>query len=144
MIKLICVGKIKEGYLELLIRDYEKRINKYHKLSILEVKDSTMDAEAKEIMKHINSSDYVIALALEGKRFSSISFADLIQQTFNHYGCITFVIGGSYGLSLKVKKRAQLLLSFSDMTMPHGLFRGVFLEQLYRAFKINNNEMYHK
>ncbi|MDD5836517.1 MAG: 23S rRNA (pseudouridine(1915)-N(3))-methyltransferase RlmH [bacterium] len=144
MIKLICVGKIKEKYLSDLIADYAKRINKYHKLNVIELKDSDIVSESKEIIKHIGSNDYVVALAIEGEEMSSLEFAKFLNNTFNHYGTITFIIGGSDGILENIKMSANKKLSFSKMTMPHGLFRGVFLEQLYRAFKINNNETYHK
>ncbi len=144
MIKLICVGKIKEKYLSDLIADYAKRINKYHKLNVIELKDSDIVSESKEIIKHIGSNDYVVALAIEGEEMSSLGFAKFLNNTFNHYGTITFIIGGSDGILENIKMSANKKLSFSKMTMPHGLFRGVFLEQLYRAFKINNNETYHK
>lgn len=144
MIKLICVGKIKEKYLSDLIADYAKRINKYHKLNVIELRDSDIVSESKEIIKHIGSNDYVVALAIEGEEMSSLEFAKFLNNTFNHYGTITFIIGGSDGILENIKMSANKKLSFSKMTMPHGLFRGVFLEQLYRAFKINNNETYHK
>lgn len=144
MIKLICVGKIKEKYLSDLIADYAKRINKYHKLNVIELKDSDIVSESKEIIKHIGSNDYVVALAIEGEEMPSLEFAKFLNNTFNHYGTITFIIGGSDGILENIKMSANKKLSFSKMTMPHGLFRGVFLEQLYRAFKINNNETYHK
>lgn len=144
MIKLICVGKIKEKYLSDLIADYAKRINKYHKLNVIELKDSDIVSESKDIIKHIGSNDYVVALAIEGEEMSSLEFAKFLNNTFNHYGTITFIIGGSDGILENIKMSANKKLSFSKMTMPHGLFRGVFLEQLYRAFKINNNETYHK
>ena len=144
MIKLVCVGKIKEKYLSDLIADYAKRINKYHKLNVIELKDSDIVSESKEIIKHIGSNDYVVALAIEGEELSSLEFAKFLNNTFNHYGTITFIIGGSDGILENIKMSANKKLSFSKMTMPHGLFRGVFLEQLYRAFKINNNETYHK
>lgn len=144
MIKLICVGKIKEKYLSDLIADYAKRINKYHKLNVIELRDSDIVSESKEIIKHIGSNDYVVALAIEVEEMSSLEFAKFLNNTFNHYGTITFIIGGSDGILENIKMSANKKLSFSKMTMPHGLFRGVFLEQLYRAFKINNNETYHK
>ena len=144
MIKLICVGKIKEKYLTDLILDYSKRINKYHKFNIIEVKDSNIEDESKEIIKNIGKNEYVVALAIEGKQMNSLEFASFINETFNHYSCITFIIGGSDGILENIKNAANLKLSFSKMTMPHGLFRGVLLEQIYRAFKINNNETYHK
>ena len=144
MIKLICVGKIKEKYLTELILDYSKRINKYHKFNIIEVKDRNIEDESKEIIKNIGKNEYVVALAIEGKQMNSLEFANFISDTFNHYSCITFIIGGSDGILDNIKNAANMRLSFSKMTMPHGLFRGVLLEQVYRAFKINNNETYHK
>ena len=145
MIKIICLGKIKENYLKELIDDYRVRINKYHKLEIIELKDeNNLDIEEKNIVKFIGNNDYVIALDINGKSFDSVSFAKMIDETFNHFGTITFIIGSSYGLSDNLKKKADLRLSFSKMTFPHGLFRGILLEQIYRAFKINNNETYHK
>ena len=144
MIKLICVGKIKEKYLNYLISDYEKRINKYHKFQIIEVKDSNIIEEAKLIEKYIGGNDYVVSLAIEGEMMNSLEFASFIDKIFNHYSCITFIIGGSEGILENIKKKSNKRLSFSRMTMPHGLFRGVFLEQIYRGFKIINNETYHK
>ena len=144
MIKLICIGKIKEKYLTDLIADYEKRINKYHKLQIIEVKDSNINEEAKLIEKYIGNNDYVISLAIEGEMMNSVEFAAFIDKAFNHYSCLTFIIGGSDGILETIKDKSNKKLSFSKMTMPHGLFRGVFLEQIYRAFKIINNETYHK
>ena len=144
MIKLICVGKIKEKYLTDGINDYFKRINKYHKLEIIEVEDSIPSSEEIKIMKHIDSRDYVITLEIEGKNLSSPQFADKLDKTFISNSNITFVIGGSYGLSDNIKNRSNYKLSFSNMTFPHGLFRLIFLEQLYRCFKILNNETYHK
>lgn len=144
MIKLICVGKIKEKYLTDLINDYEKRINKYHKLQIIEVKDSNINDEAKLIEKYIGNNDYVISLAIEGEMMNSVEFASFIDKIFNHYSCITFIVGGSDGILEIIKDKSNKKLSLSKMTMPHGLFRGVFLEQIYRVFKILNNETYHK
>ena len=144
MIKLICVGKIKEKYLTDGINDYFKIINKYHKLEIIEVEDSIPSIEETKIMKHIDNRDYVISLEIEGKNLSSTEFADRLNKTFISHSNITFVIGGSYGLSDNIKSRSNYKLSFSSMTFPHGLFRLIFLEQLYRCFKILNNETYHK
>ena len=144
MIKLICVGKIKEKYLTDGINDYFKRINKYHKLEIIEVEDSIPSIEETKIMKHIDNRDYVISLEIEGKNLSSTEFADRLNKTFISHSNITFVIGGYYGLSDNIKSRSNYKLSFSSMTFPHGLFRLIFLEQLYRCFKILNNETYHK
>lgn len=144
MIKIICLGKLKEKYLEDLVNDYYKRINKYHKLEIIELKDENIEVEAKNILKYINNTDYVITLEIDGKMIDSLELAKLIDNTFLNYGVITFVIGSSYGLHESIKKRSNLALSFSKLTYPHGLFRGILLEQIYRAFKINNNESYHK
>ena len=95
-------------------------------------------------MKNIKEKDYVITLEIEGKEIKSEDFAKLIDNTFNTSSTITFVIGSSTGLDDTIKKRSNYALSFSKFTFPHGLFRGILLEQIYRAFKINNNENYHK
>ena len=144
MIKIICVGKIKEEYLNLMINDYTKRINKYHKLQIIEVKDSNIEEEKKEINKHIDSKDYIITLAIEGKKLNSVELANMLDKLFINYSNITFIIGGSMGIANEIKNKANYLLSFSDFTFPHGLFRAILLEQIYRSFKIINNETYHK
>ncbi len=145
MIKIICLGKVKEKYLNDLIDDYKKRITKYHKIEIIELKDTNdLSAEQIDIEKHIGNQDYVIAMDINGKELSSVEFADKINETFNHYGTITFIIGSSYGISEDLKKKAHFRLSFSKVTFPHGLFRGILLEQIYRSFKIMNNESYHK
>ena len=145
MIKILCVGKIKENYLKELINDYQKRINVYHKLEIIELKDSDIETESKEIIKNINEKDYNILLDIKGKKYNSIQFSELINNTFiNGYGTITFIIGASNGVTEEVKTKCNELLSFSDLTFPHGLFRGILLEQIYRSFKIINNESYHK
>lgn len=144
MIKLICVGKIKERYLTEGIEDYFRRINKYHKLEIIEVDDSVPDIEEGKIIKYIDNRDYVITLEIDGNSLSSIELAEKIDKTFISNSNITFIIGGSYGLSDNIKKRSNYKLSFSRMTFPHGFFRMIFLEQLYRSFKILNNETYHK
>ena len=145
MIKIICHGKIKEKYIEDLIQDYKKRISKYHKIEIIELKDyDNLEQEKNIIEKHIGNQDYVIALDIDGKIYDSEQLAKLIDSTFNCHGTITFIIGSSYGLHQEIKDRANLRLSFSKLTFPHGLFRGILLEQIYRAFKILNNESYHK
>ena len=144
MISIVCVGKIKESYLKDMIEDYLKRINKYHKLSIIELKDSDINNEEKEIVKYLKKDAYKIALDINGNSYDSVSFAKKINDTFNHYGEITFVIGGSDGIGINAKNMCDERLSFSDLTFPHGLFRAILLEQIYRSFKINNNETYHK
>ena len=145
MIKIICLGKLKEKYLVDLVSDYTNRINKYHKLELIELKDEEdLEREANNIFKYIGKNDYVITLEIEGKEIDSVSFAKLIDETFITHSTITFVIGSSTGLSNKIKDRSNYKLSFSKLTFPHGLFRGILLEQIYRAFKINNHENYHK
>ena len=144
MIKIICVGKIKEKYLRDAIDDYMLRLTKYHKVSIIELEDSNEKEEAEKILKNINSKDYVISLDIEGNQISSTEFASKIDNLFITYSNIVFIIGGSYGLDKKVKERANYSLSFSKLTFPHQLFRVILLEQLYRNFKILNNETYHK
>ena len=145
MIKIICLGKLKEKYLTDLVSDYARRINKYHKLELIELKDEEdLEREANNILKYIGKNDYVITLEIEGKEMDSISFSRLIDETFITHSTITFIIGSSTGLSDKIKIRSNYKLSFSKFTFPHGLCRGILLEQIYRAFKINNNELYHK
>ncbi len=145
MIKILCLGKIKEKYLIDLINDYQKRINKYHKLEIIELKDEdNLQKEEQSILSHINPKDFIITLEIEGKELTSKELATLIDKTFITHSSITFIIGSSLGLSNKIKEFANFSLSFSKLTYPHGLFRGILLEQIYRAFKINNNENYHK
>lgn len=145
MIKILCVGKIKENYLKDLIEDYKKRISKYHNVEIIEVKDEdSLEKERDYLMKYIHSKDYVITLEILGKMLTSEELSLKIENTFNHFPCITFVIGSSLGLHDDIKIRANEALSFSKMTFPHGLFRGLLLEQIYRSFKIINHESYHK
>ena len=144
MIKIICVGKLKERYLIDLVDDYVKRVNKYHKLELIEVKDSNIKDEALEIEKHINSRDFVDTMEIGGKKLNSIEFSKKIDNWLMTYGNITFIIGGSDGIDESIKKNSNYALSFSDLTFPHGLFRGFLVEQIYRSFKIINNETYHK
>lgn len=145
MIRVLCVGKIKENYLNELINDYSKRISKYHKLEIIEVKDNDdIRKETRELLKYISAKDYNIALSIEGNTYDSVTLANKIDDLFNKYSCITFIIGGSNGLEKEVVSLCNEQVSFSKFTFPHGLFRGILLEQIYRTFKINNNERYHK
>lgn len=145
MIKILCVGKIKERYLQDLINDYLKRISKYHKIEIIELKDdSNYQKETSNLLEHIKTSDYNIALDIKGKMIKSEEFASIIDKTFLTNSTITFIIGGSLGLNEEIKNKCQQVISFSHLTFPHGLFRGILLEQIYRSFKILNNEAYHK
>ncbi len=143
MINIICVGKIKEKYLSEMINDYCKRINKYHKLNIIELKDSNIKEEGDLILKAIKNS-FVVTLEIEGTNLSSKVLAQNIDLWLAHYANISFIIGSSDGLDERIKNIANYHLSFGNNTYPHGLFRGLLLEQIYRAFKINNNETYHK
>lgn len=144
MIKVICVGKLKEDYLKDGVMDYYKRIGKYHKIEIIGVNDSDIIHEGDEILKYIGDRDYVVSLCIEGENISSVDLADKIDKTFINYPCITFIIGGSDGIRNDIKDRSNYKLSFSKLTYPHGLFRLILLEQIYRSFKIINNESYHK
>lgn len=144
MIKIICIGKIKENYLKDAINDYQKRISKYHKIEIVELPDSNIDNEKELIKKNINSKDYIITMEIEGNMLSSIELSEKIDKTFITNPSITFIIGGSTGLHQEIKNISNYKLSFSKLTFPHGLFRLILLEQIYRSFKILNNESYHK
>ncbi len=145
MIKILCIGKLKESYLNELIKDYEKRIKKYYDINIIEVKDEiSLEKEKEHLIKQISPKDFVITLEIEGKMKTSEEFAELLEKTFITHPNITFIIGSSLGLHEEIKKRSNLALSFGLLTYPHGLFRGILLEQIYRAFKINNHETYHK
>lgn len=155
MIKIIAIGKIKEKYILDGIDEYLKRLKKFNKVEIIELKEypsydesesninKTKIEEGKEILSKIGS-EYVIALDPNGIMLDSIDFSKKIESIFNNSSDISFIIGGSYGLSKDVKERANYLLSFSKLTFPHQLFRLVLLEQIYRAFKILNNETYNK
>ena len=157
-IRIICVGKIKENFYREAIAEYAKRLSKFTSFSIVEVPDEKTDEKAsqkenelvlskegKRILEQIGNDDYVISLCIEGKPLSSVDFSKKISDVLlNGYSNIDFLIGGSLGLSDEVKKRSDFKLSFSEMTFPHQLMRVVLSEQIYRAFKIINNEPYHK
>ena len=120
-------------------------------IEIIKVPDNKTDdykvsikKEKEQIERHISEKDYIVSLAIEGKELTSIEFADFIDNTQSTYSNITFIIGGSCGLSEEIKLKSNKLLSFSKQTFPHQLFRVMFLEQLYRDYKIKNNETYHK
>ena len=150
MIKIITVGKIKEKYLPDAINEYLKRLSKYTKINLIEVPDEnfditkTLETEKKSILKYVSEKDYIITMEIEWKVLSSIEFARKIDEIQINNSNICFIIGGSYGLSDEIKKMSNFKLSFSKMTFPHQLFRLILLEQIYRAYKINNNESYHK
>ena len=155
-VTVICVGKIKEKFFREAVSEYSKRLSKFCKLNIIEVDDEEAgqnlsealetiikDKEGERILKKIPSSAYVITLEIEGKKYDSLS-KNIENLCIKGYSNICFIIGGSLGLSDTVKKISNEKLSFSDMTFPHQLMRVVLLEQIYRSFKIINNEPYHK
>ena len=144
MIKIICVGKLKEQYLKEGIQDYYNRINKYHKLEIIELPDSNIDKEKELILKNIKEKDYIITLDIEGNNLTSKELSEKLEKTFITNSNITFIIGGSDGIHKEIKNLSNYSLSFSKQTFPHGLFRLILLEQIYRCFKISNHESYHK
>ncbi len=151
MIKIITVGSIKEKYLKDAIDEYLKRLKKYTNIELIEVKDEglveetkAIQLESEKINKYISPKDYIITLEIEGKEYTSTEFAEKLNQIQIETSNIVFIIGGSYGLSSELKQKSNLHLSFSKMTFPHQLFRVLLLEQIYRAFKILNNESYHK
>ena len=152
MIKIVCVGKVKDKNLLSLINDYTKKINSYHKLEIVEVKDEpirdnplqVLNTEGNRLLEKIQDDEYVILLDLHGKAIDSVSLANKIDKLFISHPKITFVIGGSLGLSENIRKRANEAIKLSDLTFLHQMTRLILLEQLYRCFKILNNENYHK
>lgn len=147
--KIICVGKIKEEFFVDAIEEYSKRISKYTKLEIIQISDEANESvalkkEGEKILSKIKDNDYVVTLEIEGNSLTSLEFAKKIDNNFGSNKNLTFVIGGSYGLDDLVKQRSDYKLSFSKFTFPHQLFRVILLEQIYRAYKINHNENYHK
>ena len=144
MIRIICVGKIKESFYRDAISEYMKRLQKYHKVMIDEVMDSDIKSEKELILKKIKDSDYVIAMDINGDEYNSLEFSSFLDKSFLYHSNITFVIGGSDGLDEEVKSRVDKRISFSKMTFPHQLFRIILLEQIYRSFKIIHHESYHK
>ncbi len=156
-IHIICLGKLKEKYLVSAVSEYEKRLSRYCTLNITELEpirlpekpsqseiDTALLKEGEIIIKKIPQNSDVFTLCVEGKPLSSEKFAENISLSQNSGKNLTFIIGSSYGLSEKVKTLSKLRLSFSQMTFPHQLFRVMLLEQIYRAFKINEGSAYHK
>lgn len=156
-ITVICAGKIKEKYFSAAIDEYKKRLSRFASVEIIEIPDEKIPdkASAKEedlirrkegaaMLSKIKSGAYVISMCIEGKEFSSEELASRLENITLSASRIVFIIGGSLGLSDEVKNRSDLRLSFGKITFPHQLMRVVLLEQIYRAFKINNNEAYHK
>ncbi|MCR5102607.1 MAG: 23S rRNA (pseudouridine(1915)-N(3))-methyltransferase RlmH [Butyrivibrio sp.] len=157
-INVVCVGRIKEKYWNDAISEYSKRLSRYCKLNIIEVSDEKTpdnapeaielqikDKEGERILKKISDNAYVIALAIDGKKYTSTALSNHVKELeVRGKSNITFVIGGSLGLSSKVFERSSEKLSFSDMTYPHQMMRVILLEQIYRCYKISNGEPYHK
>lgn len=157
-INIICIGKIKETYLKNAIDEYCKRLSKFTILNIIELLDEKIPTnpsekeienikikEGNKILSQIPKDSYVITLDLKGKQYTSEEFAKKISDiSLNYNSTISFIIGGSLGLSQEILNISNELISFSKMTFPHQLFRVFLLEQIYRGFKIINNENYHK
>ena len=157
-IRIFCIGKIKEQYLKDGINEYIKRISPYAKIEIVEVPDEpikdnpsrsdieiAVNKEGNKVLKLLKNTDHLISLDLNQKEFKSESFAEFLMKNVEISGSnLSFVIGGSYGLSEELKKRANNTFSISPMTFTHQMTRLILLEQIYRAFKILNNEVYHK
>ena len=154
-IRVICVGKIKENYLNVGISEYLKRLSNYAKVEIIELKDEKIinkdsdehikENEGKRIIEKLDNSYYNIFLDVHGKEISSEQFASFTQKLIDEgKGNLCFVIAGSLGFSQNALKHADFRLSFSKMTFTHQMMRLLLLEQIYRVFKINNNEVYHK
>lgn len=157
-IRIIGIGKIKEVYLNDGINEYLKRLSSYAEVTIVEVKDEAIrenpslaeikkakDLEGEKVLKLLKPNDYVISLDLSQKQYKSEEFAEFLSKKLELSGAfLTFVIGGSYGLSDALKKRANTSITLSEMTFTHQMSRLILLEQIYRAFKILHNETYHK
>ena len=157
-VTVISVGKVKDKYLQLGIDEFKKRLSRFCKLELIEVKDEALaeklsakdldivrEKEGRLILSKLPEIAYVVAMDIDGKQLSSEQLADKIRDVATYgQSHIVFVIGGSVGLADEIKKCADMKLSFSKMTFPHQLFKLMLLEQVYRAFKINVNESYHK
>ncbi len=156
-ITIVCVGKVKEKYLRDAIDEYSKRLSKYCKLDIIELPDekvpdklnSSIEQEIKEkeadkIMQHIPKSSYIMALDLTGKQYTSEEFSEKIEDISMESSNITFIIGGTLGMTEKLLSNCTSKICFSKMTFPHQLIRVFLLEQLFRAFKISRGETYHR
>ena len=157
-IRIICIGKLKEKYWTDAVGEYSKRIKRFSGLEIVELKESPLpsnpspkdeekvkEEEAKEILRTIRPNEYVVTLEINGNPLTSEELASKVADLgLTGHPDIAFVIGGSLGLGAEVSKRADFKLSFSNMTFPHQLMRVILLEQIYRSFKINNHETYHK
>ncbi len=156
-VNIICVGSLKEKFFADAVNEYKKRLSRYCKFSIVELTEEkitdqetpaqiekTLNKEGDRILSKIGKSDYVIAMCIEGKELSSVELSKKLADISMATGTVDFIIGGSWGLSSDVKKRADYKLSVSPMTFPHQLFRVMLCEQIYRAFTISANAKYHK
>lgn len=156
-INIVCIGKIKEQYLKDAINEYSKRLSKYCKLKIIELTDEKIpdtlnnnlsekikSKECENILNHVNKDSYLIALDLHGKQFTSEEFSQKLNNLSMVTSNITFIIGGSLGLTTNLLDSCKEKVCFSKMTFPHQLIRVFLLEQIFRAFKIQNNETYHR
>ncbi|URK67341.1 23S rRNA (pseudouridine(1915)-N(3))-methyltransferase RlmH [Streptococcus oralis] len=157
-IKIVTVGKLKEKYLKDGIAEYTKRISRFAKLEMIELADEKtpdkaselenqkiLETEGARILSKVRERDFVVVLAIEGKTFSSEDFSKQLEQaSIKGYSTLTFIIGGSLGLAPIVKNRANLSVSFGRLTLPHQLMRLVLVEQIYRAFTIQQGSPYHK
>ena len=156
-IKIYAIGKVKDFY-KLGVDEYIKRLSSYCKVEVIELKDESLsdkpneseikkaiDNEGKRVLTQLKDNEYLISLDLNKKELDSVEFSKYLSNKLESNGSnVSFVIGGSYGLSDELKKRANDSLSLGKMTYPHQLARLILLEQIYRAFKILNNETYHK
>ncbi len=151
MIKIICIGKLKEKYFQDACYEYQKRLEKYTKLEIIELADEKSDdekicllKEKERIEKVLNPKDYLITLEIDAPQMDSLNLSEKIDRLQMQNSTVTFLIGGSHGIHQDLKNLANEHLSFSKLTFPHQLFRLLLLEQLYRSYKIIHNEKYHK
>ena len=153
MIQIVAVGKLKEKATKELVEEYSKRLKAYTKLEITEVADETnqmeeakvLQLEGERILKTIKKDSYVVLLDLRGRELTSVEVSMKLNEIYTYHNSdITFVIGGSLGVSNEVRSRADYMWKLSDLTFPHNLVRVILLEQIYRAYKILNNEAYHK
>lgn len=157
-IQIVSVGKIKDNFWKQAQSEYCKMISRFCDIEVIELQDEKipdkvsdnealkiLDKEGQKILPYINTNNtYTCSMAIEGKQYDSVEFAELLRNIFLTNSKIVFVIGGSLGITSDIKKKSDKLISLSKMTFPHRLSRVILLEQIFRAFKINNNETYHK
>lgn len=151
MIKIICIGNLKEKYLKDACEEYLKRLSKYTKIEIIEIEESKatdkktiLTKEKEKVLSILKPKDNLVILDVQGKECSSEIFSEMVAKELTYNNQITFLIGSSFGIDEELKEKAKKRISFSRLTFPHQLFRVLLLEQLYRSFKILNNEEYHK